>query len=95
MNVILTFYRNFIWPVTCITLISCYGVLTGSPKDLVYMFWMKVISNVGIGFYFEFFEGDQFYFFNNLGYSKSGLYISVAVLDFAIWLFASFCMLLI
>ena len=95
MNVIFTFYRNFIWPVTFITLISCYVLLTGSAKDIVYLLWMKVISNACMGFYFELFEGNQFYFFNNLGYSKSTLYISVALLDFALWLFASLCILLI
>jgi hypothetical protein len=95
MNVIFTFYRNFIWPVTFITLISCYVLLAGSAKDLVYLFWMKVFSNAGLGFYIEFFERDQFYFFNNLGYSKPTLYICVALLDFALWLLASLCILLI
>lgn len=95
MNVVFTFYRNFIWPATFITLISCYIVFTGSAKDIMYLLWMKLISNIALGAYFEFFEADQFYFFNNLGYSKLSLYVSAATLDFCIWLLITLAILLI
>ena len=95
MNVVFTFYRNFIWPATFITLISCYIVFTGSAKDIMYLLWMKLISNIALGAYFEFFEADQFYFFNNLGYSILSLYVSAATLDFCIWLLITLAILLI
>lgn len=86
MNVILTFYRNFIWPASLITLISCNIIFYGSSKDIVYLLWMKLISNICLGAYFELFEAQQFYFFNNLGYSKIILYISAAFVDFIVWI---------
>lgn len=95
MNVILTFYRNFIWPLNCITLISCYILVEGSAKDVVYLFWMKVITGLCFGVYFEFFQTQQFYFFNNLGYSKTKLYMSVATVDLFVWLLPTLIILLI
>lgn len=86
MNVILTFYRYFIWPATLITLISCNILFYGSAKDIVYLFWMKLISSICLGVYFEFFEARQFYFFNNLGYSKAALYMGAAILDLVFWI---------
>lgn len=95
MNVILTFYRNFIWPVTLITLISCYILLDSSPKNVVYLFWMKIITGLCFGLYVEFFQAQQFYFFNNLGYSKTKLYIGVATVDLFVWLLPTLIILLI
>ena len=91
MNVILTFYRNFIWPTTLITLISSNILLYGSAKDIVYLFWLKLISNICLGAYFEFFEAQQFYFFNNLGYSKITLYMSAAFVDLVAWSLLTVC----
>lgn len=95
MNLILTFYRNFIWPLTCITLISCYILIDGSAKDVVYLFWMKLITSLSFGIYFEFFQTHQFYFFNNLGYSKTKLYIGVATIDLSVWLLLTLSILLL
>jgi hypothetical protein len=95
MNVVLTFYRNFIWPVTFISLISCYLLFDGSAKDVVYLFWMKIITNLFMGIYFEIFHPNQFYFFYNLGYSKTNLYIGVAIVDLSVWLLLTLSMLLI
>jgi nucleoside recognition membrane protein YjiH len=95
MNVILTFYRNFIWPATFITLISCYILLDSSPKDVVYLFWMKIITGFFIATCFEFVHAQQFYFFNNLGYSKTKLYLAAAIVDLSVWLLLTLTILLI
>lgn len=96
MKVILTFYRNFIWPTTLISLVSCYLLLSGgSAKNVVYLFWMKLITSFFLGIFFEFFHAQQFYFFNNLGYSKRRLYVTVGILDLSIWMMLSIIILLI
>lgn len=75
MNVVLTFYRNFIWPLTFITLISCYILLDGSAREVVYLFWMKIITSLFIGLYFEIFHSKQFYFFLQFGlFQNSAIY---------------------
>ena len=95
MNVIFTFYRNFIWPALLATLISCNILLYGSSKDIVYLFWMKLICNIFLGVYFEFFRAQQFCFFNNLGYSKTTLYIGATILDLSVWTLLTICIQLI
>lgn len=86
MGIVFAFYRNFIWPTAFTTLISSYLLYGGSAKNVVYMLWMKLITNFFYAAYFEFFHAQQFYFFNNLGYSKFRLYTSVVMLDLSIWL---------
>jgi hypothetical protein len=95
MGIILAFYRNFIWPATLTTLVSSYLLIGSSAKNVVYMVWMKLITNFLYGTYFEFFHTQQFYFFNNLGYSKLRLYTSVVMLDLSIWLALTVSILLI
>jgi len=87
MNVIFTFYRNFIWPASFVSLLSGYLVLQGGSGAIaVYMFWMKLFTSFFLGVFFNFFQTKQLYFFHNLGYSKTRLYRGAATLDFSIWL---------
>lgn len=95
MNVIFTFYRNFIWPANLVTLVSCYLMLGGSGKNAVYMFWMKLITGFFFGVFFEFFHAQQFCFYNNLGYSKTRLFTTAAILDLFIWSVLTVIVLLI
>lgn len=95
MNVVVIFYRNFNWPFTSITLISSYLLFEGSAKDVVYLLWMKIITSLFIGTYFELFHHKQLYFFYNLGYSKTRLYIGVAIVDLSVWLLLTLSVLLI
>jgi hypothetical protein len=95
MNIIFAFYRNFIWPTTLTTLVSTYLLSGNAAGNVVYMFWMKLITNFLYGVYFEFSQVQQFYFFNNLGYSKLRLYTSVVTIDFSIWLVLTISILLI
>jgi hypothetical protein len=86
MQALLTFHRNFVWPVTFISMFGCLLILgAGNWLFAVNIFWTKVFTNVIIGFYFHLFHSDQFYFFYNLGYSKTQLYTFSFLLDMSIW----------
>lgn len=50
------------------------------------MFWMKIVTSFLLGIFFHLFRAQQFYFFNNLGYTKTRLYIAAGILDLSVWL---------
>jgi hypothetical protein len=87
MMAIFTFYRNFLFACSGVSLVSCFYVYySGSWLFIVKIFWLKFFTTIAIGFYFHLFHSDQFYFFNNLGYSRPKLYISSALIDLSSWL---------
>lgn len=90
MRIVLTFYRNFSWPVLGISLFGCWLIwIYGSWQYIVLVFWMKVITNTLLGLFTHIFSPDQFYFFNNLGYNKIRLYVFTFFLDMVIWFLLS------
>jgi hypothetical protein len=87
MAVIFAFYRNFFWACSGVSLSSCFFVYhSATYLFIVKTFWLKFFTTVVIGVYFHLFHSDQFYFFNNLGYSRAKLYISAALIDLISWL---------
>lgn len=91
MRVILTFYRNFFWLVLSISFFGCWLIwMYGSWQFMVLVFWMKVFTNILLGIFIHLFSPSQFYFFKNLGYSKSRLFAFTFILDMVIWFLLSF-----
>ena len=90
MRVIFTFYLNFLWFAISISLFGCWLItIYGSWQYIVMIFWTKVITNAFLGFFIHIFSPSQFYFFKNLGYSKSKLYALTFTFDMVIWLLLS------
>src|SRR5688572_24423465 len=90
MSVIFTFYRNFIWFANFISLFGCYLLwVYGSWAYMIAVFWVKVSTNTVLGLYIHIFNADQYYFFNNLGFRKTELYVFTFLLDLSIWLMLS------
>lgn len=88
---ILTFYRNFLWPVMCFNLIGCYAIwASGTWTYIVVVFWIKVFVNASLGGFVHLFHSNQYQFFHNLGFTKLQLYGYTFTLDFAVWLFLSY-----
>jgi hypothetical protein len=86
MTPLLTFHRNFIWPTLFITFFGCFIILaSGSWLFAVSLFWTKIITNGLIGCYFLLFHKQQFYFYHNLGYTKTQLCAFSFLLDMSIW----------
>jgi hypothetical protein len=90
MNTILIFYRNFVWLANFISLFGCYLiVVSGSWLFVTVVFWVKISTNFILGLYTHIFHPDQFYFFNNLGYSKPKLYALTFMFDMTLWMILS------
>jgi len=49
------------------------------------VFWMKIITNLLIGFLFGTFRKESLYFYNNLGFSSLKMYLGVFFMDIFIW----------
>jgi len=90
MRVILTFYKNFSWLVLAISLLGCWLIwLYGSWQYMIVVFWTKVLTNTLLGLFIHIFSPSQFYFFKNLGYSKTRLYTYTFIFDMVIWFIMS------
>jgi hypothetical protein len=87
MRVVLTFYKNFLWFTVGISLIGCYLIwLYGGWQFSVAVFWLKVVTNTLLGLYVNIFDPEQFFFYNNLGFSRLKLFVLTSVLDMMLWL---------
>ena len=92
----LTFYRTFFLFTGIISIISSYILWnTNNIASLLILFWMKLATNVLIGFLFSTFNKEGFYFYNNLGYSAKQMLLGVLLIDMVLWLLISIPILLI
>jgi len=86
-RILITFYR-FICPLTLA--VTAYNAVAlfihGAITSAVLLIWSKVITSVIIGACFWFIKKDQFYFFQNLGYTWRRLLVFAFLLDMSIWL---------
>jgi hypothetical protein len=90
MSAILTFYRNFVWLVSFITLLGCYLMFSaGSWTFIVVVFWIKIVTNISLGLFIHIFHPNQYYFFNNLRFGVLQLYVFTFILDMLIWFMLS------
>ena len=76
-----TFYKNFFILSFVITLI-CLAVIAKSQFSLFsYMFWFKLGTNGMIYYFISDYKYKEFYYFQNLGVSRTLLWTSTAVID--------------
>jgi hypothetical protein len=82
-----TFYRTLAFPLIGITAICAYQVWAAHSVYFVFrVFWVKVLTTVVIGTFIYLFRSEQFVFYNNLGYSRTRLFILAFLFDFLIWI---------
>lgn len=87
MKTCLIFYRTLAVPLIGISLICALQVwMSGSGYFVFRVLWVKILTTVVIGTFIALFRTEQFVFYNNLGWSRVGLFAFTLVLDFAIWL---------
>jgi hypothetical protein len=87
MLVVFAFYRNFIFVSIPVSLFGSYLVWSsGAAYAVIWVFWMKVFTNLSLGAYVHFFRPEQLYFFYNLGFPRWKLYSWTLATDFFIWL---------
>jgi len=86
-RILITFYRS-ICPLTLA--VTAFNAVTlfmyGAITSAVLLMWSKVITSLIFGACFWFIKKDQFYFFQNLGYTWRRLFVFAFLLDMSIWL---------
>jgi hypothetical protein len=87
-RLILTFYRNFFGASMLIT-VCCAGLVWKWGMDMfTTLFWFKLVS-LGLIFYFvRNIRRDEFYYYQNLGVSRTLLWAASLGLDFCLFLLA-------
>jgi hypothetical protein len=91
MRVCMTFYRTVALPLIAISLICAHQVWQSQSAYFIFrVFWVKLLTTFIIGTYIGIFRNEQFIFYNNLGFSRTRLFLYVFLFDFSIWLFMMF-----
>ena len=86
MRVCLAFYRTLALPLVGISLICGLQVWQAhSAYFILRVLWVKILTSIVIGTYIALFRSEQFVFYNNLGYSRTSLFVFSFVFDFLIW----------
>lgn len=86
LRIILLFYKpfaftSFFLTATCGVTIYYYGIIIFQV-----LFWFKLITLGMLYFYINSYKSNEFYYYKNLGLSRSRLWISVLVFDFCFFL---------
>lgn len=87
-RLVLTFYRNFFWAAIIITACCArifwkYGIDTFAA-----LFWFKLFTLALIFFFVRNIKRKEFYYYQNLGVSRTLLWVGSMGLDFLLFLLA-------
>lgn len=89
MKAIFIFYRNFLVPSVVISVMIAAVIDHRSPSVLMTTFLVKLVTSGFLGLFFWFLRSDEFYFFENLGFTKRRLYAGALAFDLAVWAFVT------
>ncbi len=93
---LLTFYRSFFLFTGSISLAAGYMLWNSkSITSLFMLFWMKLVTNALIGFLFTTFKKEDFFFYNNLGFSAKQMLLGALLIDLLLWVSISIPILVI
>jgi len=74
-------------PATFITIVACYVSATSGPNiDLSLLAWAKIVSSLVLVLYIHLFNQHVAFFFMNLGMSRTRLYLSIFIIDIALFI---------
>ena len=89
IRLLLTFYQSFAFTSFLITFV-CLGLLFGFGAKGISMiqalFWFKIFTLASIVYSTNVYKKNQFYYYKNLGLSKTALWIPVLIFDFLFFL---------
>ncbi|MFC5411356.1 hypothetical protein ACFPMF_18685 [Larkinella bovis] len=88
LRALFRFYRT-VWVFSNVVTLSLIGfslnrILPYFSLFLVYFLWLKVLSNLGIGYIARQKYRDQYWFYHNLGLSETALFSGAFALDLLI-----------
>ena len=90
INLLFSFYLNFLGPSLILTLLCVYIFYHTGIKLLPALVWFKIITTAIIFFYIQSTKKKTFFYFYNLGLSRKWLWTCTLSFDFVL-----FCLLLI
>ncbi|HRF42153.1 MAG: hypothetical protein IAE84_01780 [Saprospiraceae bacterium] len=89
---LLTFYRSFAMPNVLLTAVCLFSMMLRGKEAIALFpgfFWLKVFM-LGISFYYvHTFRKKEYFYYHNLGWSKSRLWWMALGFDFGLFLIAS------
>ena len=92
---IFTFYKSFITLSMLISFISLAVIANSEFKLFIIMFWFKIAVTAIIVYFINDNKRKEFYYYQNLGISKTILWVSTISLDLLLFLFTAFLISLI
>ena len=85
IRLLFTFYKGYWIPSIIITLFCIYFFKLNGESALGVLLWFKLLTLGLFVFFIENYKKKEFYYYQNLGISKSILWISTLVFDFALF----------
>jgi lipopolysaccharide export system ATP-binding protein len=85
IKLVLTFYKSFFIASFLITLLCCLLFLEFGPAILLPLHWLKLSAIAIIFFYIRTYKNKEFYYYQNLGLSKTFLWSLTLSLDLALY----------
>lgn len=86
-SIIWTFYKSFILASTAITICCLYFFYQYGFGIFATLFWFKIITLGLIFYYINSYKSKEFYYYQNLGISKTLLWITTFIFDFSLFIF--------
>jgi len=88
-RLVLTFYRSFVLASSTVTAVCGWLVWTSGLAAFGVAVWIKVLSGAAIVYLVNRLKQRAYYYYFNLGFSKTALWISTLTLDFFIFIGAA------
>jgi hypothetical protein len=85
-----TFYQSFLAVTTVINLVCLFVIWETNFKLFTTILWFKAIAMATIIFFINEYKRREFYYYQNMGISKSFLWRGTLSVDFLLFLFGSF-----
>jgi hypothetical protein len=87
LRLLLTFYKNFFFFSFLITLVCMVLMWEYGMSIFTVLFWLK-LSTLGLAFIFiNSYKSKEFYYYQNLGLSRTFLWVSTLGFDFSLYIF--------
>lgn len=84
-RIIATFYSGFIWPSAVVTLSCAVTYYLNGYAILGTLVWIKIILNTLTAYFIHSFRPREYYYYQNLGFSKSILWSLTFIVDFILF----------
>lgn len=86
IGLLFTFYKSYLIPSLLITFVCIYFFSLFGGSALGVLLWFKILTLGATVYFIGSYKENEFYYYQNLGISKSVLWISTITFDFALFI---------